>query len=194
MLSLLLPVQALGASILVLGDSISAAYGMSLDQGWVALLERRIAANGDYKVVNASISGETSAGGLRRLPGLLEQHQPRLVIIELGANDALRGYPIPRFRANLESMVALSRDAGAKALLLSMEIPLNYGPRYTNDFRNAFATVAEETEAELAPFILDGVATDSALMQEDGLHPRVEAQPIMLENILPAVLQALGES
>jgi acyl-CoA thioesterase-1 len=194
-LSLLLPVQALGASILVLGDSISAAYGMSLDQGWVALLERRIASNGGkYRIVNASISGETSAGGLRRLPALLEQHQPRLVIIELGANDALRGYPIPRFRANLESMVALSRDAGASALLLPMEIPPNYGPRYTNDFRNAFATVAEETEAQLAPFILDGVATDPALMQEDGLHPRVEAQPIMLENILPAVLQALEES
>ncbi len=186
----------MGTGILVLGDSISAAYGMSLEQGWVALMAQQMEQDQDrpYRVINASISGETTAGALRRLPGLLEQHAPDLVIIELGGNDGLRGYPIPRFRANLESMVALSREAGAEVILLPMEIPPNYGTRYTSAFRETYAAVAEQSDALLAPFILEGVATDPDLMQPDGIHPTPDAQPLMLENVLPTVLEALGRS
>ena len=154
-----------------------------------------MATNGaNYRVINASISGETTGGGLRRLPALLEQHQPQLVIIELGGNDGLRGYPIGKFRTNLETMVTLSSEAGARTLLLPMEIPPNYGARYTSDFRDSYVLVAKKTGAMLAPFILDGVATDPALMQDDGVHPRVEAQPIILQNVLPTVLAALDKS
>ncbi len=183
------------SSILVLGDSISAAYGMSLEQGWVALMEQQLAIGGQaYRVVNASISGETSGGGLRRLPALLDQHRPQLVIIELGANDGLRGYPINRFRDNLSAMVKLSQDAGASVVLLPMEIPPNYGSRYTSDFRQSFPSVATATGAALAPFILEGIATDPKLMQEDGLHPRAEAQPRILENVMPSITDALEGS
>ncbi len=184
------------SSILVLGDSISAAYGMSLEQGWVALMaEHMRRQQGDgYQVVNASISGETTAGALRRLPALLQQHSPALVIIELGGNDGLRGYPIDRFRANLEQMVALSRAAGARVILLPMEIPPNYGARYTSEFRRTYVTVADGGDVLLAPFILEGVATDPALMQPDGIHPTAAAQPRMLETVLPTVLEALERS
>jgi len=194
-LCLFVPTHAGAANILVLGDSISAAYGMSLEQGWVALLAQEMAEReAGLQVVNASISGETSAGGLRRLPALLQEHRPVLVIIELGANDGLRGYPIGGFRGNLESMVALSVAVGAQTLLLPMEIPPNYGARYTSEFRNSYIAVAQQSAALLGPFILEGVATDPLLMQEDGLHPRTEAQPIMLQNVLPAVLMALEKS
>jgi acyl-CoA thioesterase-1 len=194
-LSIVIPAQVWAANILVLGDSISAAYGMSLEQGWVALLETRLAEQSEpRRVINASISGETTAGGLRRLPALLEQHQPQLVIIELGANDGLRGYPIGRFRTNLESLVVLSQQSGARVILLPMEIPPNYGARYTSDFRNTFVAVAGTTNSTLAPFILDGVATNPGLMQPDGLHPKAEAQPLILENVLPSVLETLEKS
>jgi acyl-CoA thioesterase-1 len=176
--------------VLVLGDSISAAYGMSLDQGWVALLADSISEHG-FGVVNASISGETSAGGLRRLPGLLDDHNPALVIIELGGNDGLRGYPLERFEYNLLTMAELSRDAGAGVVIVPMEIPPNYGARYTEGFRRTFGRVAEATGSTLAPFILSGVATDPALMQPDGIHPTAAAQPTMLDTVLPAILGAL---
>jgi acyl-CoA thioesterase-1 len=195
-LCLALQAQARETGILVLGDSISAAYGMSLEQGWVALMAQQMAEDHGrpYRVVNASISGETTAGALRRLPGLLQQHAPDLVIIELGGNDGLRGYPIPKFRANLESMVALSREAGAEVILLPMEIPPNYGSRYTSAFRETYVAVADQKDVLLAPFILEGVATDPDLMQPDGIHPTPDAQPLMLENVLPTVLEALGRS
>ncbi len=178
--------------VLVLGDSISAAYGMSLEQGWVALMTRQFAADGlQAQVVNASISGETSAGGLRRLPQLLAQHRPTLVIIQLGANDGLRGYPLDALQRNLQQMVGLVTATGARAILLPMEIPPNYGARYTSGFRATFAAVADATGAVLGPFPLQGVATDPALMQADGLHPTVEAQPLLLANVLPVVVAAL---
>ena len=181
-------------NILVLGDSISAAYGMSLEQGWVALLAGRVAENHpQYTIVNASISGETTAGGLRRLPALLEEHQPDLVIIELGANDGMRGYPLGTLRGNLTSLVQLSQAAGAAVILLPMEIPPNYGTRYTSGFRGSYVQVAEETDSLLAPFVLDGVATDPALMQADGIHPTVEAQPALLDNVLPTIMKALAQ-
>lgn len=185
--------QARETSILVLGDSISAAYGMSLEQGWVSMLAAQLAdASPPVAVINASISGETTAGGLRRLPQLLEQHKPGLVIIELGANDGLRGYPLAGLRANLGKLVALSQQAGAEVILAPMEIPPNYGARYTAGFRQSFVDVAGDTDSTLAPFLLDGVATDPALMQADGLHPNPEAQARLLQNILPTIQTVLA--
>ena len=197
-LGLLLAVLGASASapapgILVLGDSISAAYGMSLEQGWVALLERQLAeSHPNSRVVNASISGETSGGGLRRLPALLEEHQPQLVIIELGGNDGLRGYPINKFRDNLRQMATLSKDAGASVLFLAMEIPPNYGSRYTSAFRDSFTVVAEETDSVVGPFLLDGVATEPGMMQADGIHPTATAQPRLLQNVLPTLRDMLS--
>jgi len=193
-LSLTTAAQARADNILVLGDSISAAYGMSLEQGWVALFADKVAENHpQYSVVNASISGETTAGGLRRLPALLEEHQPGLVIIELGANDGMRGYPLGTLRGNLTSLVELSKAAGARVVLLPMEIPPNYGVRYTSGFRQSYVQVAGETGSTLTPFVLDGVATEPTLMQADGIHPTVEAQPRLLDNILPTVIDALAQ-
>jgi acyl-CoA thioesterase-1 len=185
--------QAREHSILVLGDSISAAYGMSLEQGWVNLLAAQLAgASPPAAVVNASISGETTAGGLRRLPQLLQQHQPTVVIIELGANDGLRGYPLDGLRANLGKLVALSQQAGARVILAPMEIPPNYGARYTAGFRESFVEVAGDSGSTLAPFLLEGVATDPALMQDDGLHPNPAAQARLLQNILPTIQSVLA--
>ena len=173
-------------ALLVLGDSISAAYGMDLQQGWVQLLADRLAArSAPWAVVNASISGDTTAGGLSRLPALLEKHRPRVVIIELGGNDGLRGYPIDQLRSNLRNLIEQSQAAGARVLILPMEIPPNLGPRYTTLFRESFHTVAGDTGARVGGFILEGVATDPQLMQSDGIHPTAEAQPKLLDNIWP---------
>ncbi len=181
-------------SVLVLGDSISAAYGMSLEQGWVALLAQELAAaEPPLEVINASISGETTGGGLRRLPQLLQQHEPELVIIELGGNDGLRGFPLTALRDNLGRLVSLSQEAGARVVLVPMEIPPNYGPQYTAGFREAFVDIARTSGSTLAPFLLEGVATDPELMQADGIHPDVAAQPILLQNILPTVHAVLAE-
>lgn len=194
LLALALPAHANTQNILVLGDSISAAYGMSLEQGWVAQLARHLQAeHPQISVVNASISGETTAGGLRRLPALLQEHQPALVIIELGANDGLRGYPLKTLQDNLTQLVKLSQQAGARVILLPMEIPPNYGTRYTSGFRESFRLVANATDSVLAPFLLDGVAANPEYIQEDGLHPTVAAQPLMLKNVLPTVTLALAE-
>lgn len=193
-LSFSVAAQARDQTILVLGDSISAAYGMSLEQGWVALLAKKLEdAEQPYAVVNASISGETTAGGLRRLPDLLEQHKPRLVIIELGANDGLRGFPLGTLRGNLANLVELSQDAGARVILLPMEIPPNYGTRYTSGFRQSYVQVAADTGSAITPFVMDGVATNPALMQGDGIHPSVEAQPKLLDNVLPTVTEILAQ-
>jgi acyl-CoA thioesterase-1 len=179
-------------SILVLGDSISAAYGMSVAQGWVALLERRLVdSHPDVNIINASISGETTAGGLRRLPELLASHNPGIVLIELGANDGLRGYPIKNFRSNLNEMVMLSQQIDAQVILVQMEVPPNYGTRYTSAFRDSYTLIAESTDSILAPFIMEGVAGNSNLIQGDGLHPTVAAQPRLLDNVLPTLLRVL---
>jgi acyl-CoA thioesterase I len=179
--------------ILVLGDSISAAYGMSLEQGWVALLQKQLQAQQpQHEVINASISGETTDGGLRRLPALLAQHEPDLVIIELGANDGLRGFPLNTLRNNLGKLVQLSLNHGAQVILLPMEIPPNYGARYTAGFRDSFVQVASATGTTLTPFLLQGVATNPELMQGDGIHPNVQAQPLLLNNVLPVVLEVLA--
>ena len=171
-------------SILVVGDSISAAYGMSLEEGWVALLATRLSDDhGAYSVVNASISGETSGGGLRRLPELLSKHSPSIVIIELGGNDGLRGYPVGQLRDNLAAMIRLTDRAGAKALVLPMEIPPNFGKIYTDAFRASYLQATQGTNAVLADFPLNSVALNTSLMQADGIHPTAEAQPLILESV-----------
>lgn len=182
------PTVSAAPTVLVLGDSISAAYGMSLEQGWVALLEARL--QEDYpglRAVNASISGDTSAGGLRRLPQLIESHSPDLLILELGGNDGLRGYPTAQLEDNLRTMVAMATATGSRVLLLQMEIPPNYGPRYTRAFRETFTSAAQIDGANLGPFLMREVATNASLMQNDGIHPTAEAQPILLETLLPSV-------
>jgi acyl-CoA thioesterase-1 len=193
---LLIPLASFANSgqekILILGDSISAAYGMSLDQGWVALLESKLQGTDPGTIViNASISGETSAGGLRRLPALLAQHLPTLLLIQLGGNDGLRGYPVSSLRRNLSEMTMLAQASGAKVVVMPMEIPPNYGQRYTQEFRDSFQKVAQETSSLLAPFILEQFATDTSMMQADGIHPVVKAQPLMLESAYPTISKAL---
>lgn len=169
-------------TVLVLGDSISAAYGIPRESGWVALLQRRLDGS---TVVNASISGETTEGALARLPALLAKQKPDVVVVELGGNDGLRGFQIQRFRDNLAQLVQLSQQAGARVLLVGMKIPPNYGLRYTSDFYESYTLTAKKFGVPLVPFILDGVATDPELMQEDRLHPRAEGQQKLLENVWP---------
>lgn len=180
--------------LLVMGDSLSAAYGIKQSDGWVALLEKRLARKGyDQRVVNASISGETTGGGLRRLPALLARHSPKIVIVELGANDGLRGQPLGMMRSNLVAMVKASQEQGARVLLLGMRLPPNYGPEYAIDFHDSYEQVAKETEAELLPFFLDGVALDRSLFQEDGIHPTAAAQKRLLNNVWEALRPLIGE-
>lgn len=180
--------------VLVLGDSISAAYGMSLEQGWAALLERQLRGRWSKSVViNASISGDTSAGGLRRLPDLLSEHSPDLLVIELGGNDGLRGYPTSKLESNLTRMAELANAAGAEVVILPMEIPPNYGPRYTKSFRESFQRAADATGSTLGPFLLDGIATEPRLMQQDGIHPTVEAQPLINDILLPVIESLLAQ-
>ncbi len=175
-------------TVLVLGDSISAAYGMQREQGWVQLLQDRLSAMGPgYRVVNASISGDTTGGGLARLPASLKTHDPDLVIIELGGNDGLRGYPIANIRANLQRLVELSRAGGRQVLLVGMQMPPNYGPRYTSAFQDLFQQVADTQGIELVPSFMEAVALQPGLMQDDGIHPSASAQPLLLQALWPSI-------
>ncbi len=189
---LALPVYA--QSMLIVGDSISAAFGLEIEQGWVSLLEQRLEAeNHDVEVINASVSGDTTAGGLARLAPLLERHTPDLVIIELGGNDGLRGMPPGNMQQNLSSMVEQSQAAGADVLLFGMEIPPNYGVRYTDAFRQVFVDVSETHDIPLLPFLLEPFAEDAGLMQDDGIHPTAEAQPLILDHAWPLIAAWLDE-
>lgn len=188
----LLATSALGASppvVLVLGDSLSAAYGIERQQGWVSLLRERL--DGNANVVNASISGETSSGGANRLPELLGQHEPDIVLLELGGNDGLRGLPPGQFEANMAAMIEASQAAGAEVLLLGIDIPPNYGRAYRDAFTAVYERLAEEYEVPLVPFLLDGVALEEQLMQDDGIHPTAEAQPVILDNVWPQLAPLL---
>jgi len=184
-----LPVPASARTLLVLGDSLSAAYGLPEEAGWVALLAGRLP--GD-RVVNASVSGETTAGGLARLPALLEQWRPDWVLLELGGNDGLRGLPPAHTRNNLARMIELSRAAGAQVLLIGIRLPPNYGQAYVQAFERIYPELAESHDVPLVPFLLEGVATRPGLMQPDGIHPRAEAQPLMLENVWRTLAPRLG--
>jgi acyl-CoA thioesterase-1 len=180
------------APVLVVGDSLSAEYGLARGSGWVALLQQRLAQR-KIEVVNASVSGDTTAGGRTRLPALLAEHQPGVVIIELGGNDALRGLPLDMTRANLAAMVRAARASGAKVLLVGMQVPPNYGQKYTQDFAASFAAVAQAEGAALVPFFLKGVADNpdpARYFQADRIHPNAAAQPKMLDNVWP-LLQPL---
>jgi len=179
---------AWGKTILVHGDSLSAAYGIAAKRGWVALLGERLKRERiDYSVVNASISGEVTAGGLARLPRALAQHRPAVVILELGGNDGLRGLPVAEMSRNLSAMIAMSKKSGARVLLVGMRIPPNYGPEYTREFEAAFADLARRHKAALAPFLLQGVAEDLRLFQPDRIHPNEAAQPVLLDNVWRAL-------
>ncbi|MCY1262488.1 Esterase TesA [compost metagenome] len=185
---LLLAQQAMAGTLLVVGDSISAALGLETSQGWVSLLEKRLAEKGyKQRVVNASISGDTSAGGLARLPALLAEHKPELVIIELGGNDGLRGQPPAQLQQNLAGMIDSARGQGAAVLLLGMRLPPNYGARYTTAFANVYSTVAAEKQVPLVPFFLEGVGGVAEMMQSDGIHPQAKAQPRLLDNLWPTL-------
>ena len=174
--------------ILVLGDSLSAGYGLPNGSGWVSLLEQRLKTQGyPHRVVNASISGDTSAGGLSRLPAALEAQKPVLVLVELGANDGLRAQPIPQLRRNLEQIIARSRAAGATPVLFEMRIPSNYGPAYTERFASVFGEVAKAQKLPLVPFFLAAIATDPAQFQDDGIHPNTAAQPKLLDAVWPTL-------
>ena len=181
--------DAAGASertILVLGDSLSAGYGLKPAQGWVALLEQRLRNQGyGYRVVNASVSGETTGGGLQRLPRALELHQPAVVVVELGANDGLRGLSVPLTTDNLTKIVAETKKTGAQVLLVGMLLPPNYGPRYTRDFTRMYRDIATASKVPLVPFLLQSVALKPELMQADGLHPTAPAQPALLDTVWP---------
>ena len=193
-LSALVQAKAETFTALVVGDSISAAYGLREDDGWVVLAEQALKEKGlDVDMVNASISGDTTAGGLRRLPDALERFNPDLLIIELGGNDGLRGYSTDDMQKNIEDMATLARDNGAQVLILGMLIPSNYGQAYVQKFGQAFVDAAETTQSELVPFLLEPIAQDRKYFQADGIHPTAEAQPLMLEHVMPA-LEKLVES
>jgi acyl-CoA thioesterase-1 len=180
--------NAAAGTVLIVGDSISAAFGLDTRQGWVALLEQRLKSEGfDDKVVNASISGDTSAGGQARLPALLAEHKPELVILELGGNDGLRGQLPTQLQQNLASMIDSSKASGAKVLLLGMQLPPNYGVRYTQAFAEVYSKLANEKNVALVPFFLEGVGGNPELMQADGIHPAVAAQGKLLENVWPTL-------
>jgi acyl-CoA thioesterase I len=175
-------------TILVLGDSLSAAYGIRSEQGWVALLTQRLQSQGyGYEVINASMSGETSSGGAQRLPRALQIHQPKLVILELGANDALRGLPLSVTQENLTKMVQLAQAAGARVLLVGIRIPPNYGPRYASEFADLYPQIAKQYGLPLVPFLLEKVALSPELMQEDGLHPNARGEPLVLDTVWPVL-------
>lgn len=182
-------------TILVYGDSLSAAYNMPREQGWVALLQTRLQDKGfPHRVVNASVSGETTSGGLSRLAPALKQHKPDIVLLELGANDGLRGLPIATMQRNLRSMVEASQAADARVLLLGILIPPNYGPRYTRDFAASYTTLADRYDLPLLPFLLEGVAGKPELTMDDGLHPNADAQPKILDNVWQALRPMLKKS
>jgi acyl-CoA thioesterase-1 len=179
------PANAAGTPvILILGDSLSAGYGIPADQGWVARLQQRLDGEGyGYAVINASVSGETTAGALERLPRALKLHRPAIVIIELGGNDGLRGLPVDSLRLNLESIITACHEAGAEVVLAGIRMPPNYGPQYTESFYGVYETIARQQEIPWVPFFLEGIALRDELFQDDGIHPDLQAQPLLLDNV-----------
>jgi len=179
-------------TVLILGDSLSAGYGIDVDQSWAALLQSRLREQGyEHRVVNASISGETTEGGAERIGPALENFSPELVILELGGNDGLRGFPPQRTRENLDRIITASKASGAQVVLLGIRIPSNYGPRYTQAFEGVFRDTAETHGIPWIEFFMEGIALDDELMQADGIHPNAQAQPKLLDNAWPIIKQAL---
>jgi acyl-CoA thioesterase-1 len=182
------------APVLVFGDSLSSAHHIAVESGWVHLLEQRLKASKNPRpLVNASISGETTSGGVQRLPKILADNKPALVVLELGANDGLRGLSIAEIRENLTKMIRASQASGAAVVLLGIELPINYGPQYRDGLRAMYRDLAAEFNLPLVPFLLDGVALDPDLMQDDGLHPRAAGEPKVLDNVWPVLEPALAK-
>jgi len=180
-------------TVLVVGDSLSAEYGIKRGTGWVPLLSARISEQyPKFQVVNASISGDTTSGGVARLPALLRQHAPAVVVLELGANDALRGLPLNMTEQNLRTMAQAARKADADVLIVGMQIPPNYGRDYAQRFAAVFSKVAKDEKARLVPFLMEGIATNRAMFQADGIHPNEDAQPQLLDNVWPALRPMLN--
>ncbi len=187
---MLLPLSGFSATLLVLGDSISAGYGIDRGKGWVELLQQQL--GDDHQVINASISGDTTGGGLSRLKTLIKEHQPQFVLIELGGNDGLRGYPVHRMKQNLRAMIDLSRQRDVQPILFAMRIPPNYGKRYSDQFAAAYTELAEEENVLLLPFLFDDIATNGSLLQEDGIHPTEQAQPLITERAIKLLAPILN--
>jgi acyl-CoA thioesterase-1 len=180
-------------TVLIFGDSLSAGYGIEVDQSWAALLQSRLREQGyEHRVVNASISGETTEGGAARIGPALDNFSPELIVLELGGNDGLRGFPPERMRENLEKIITTSKASGAEVVLLGIRIPSNYGPRYTAAFENVFRETAETHDVPWIEFFMDGIALDEELMLSDGIHPNAKAQPKLLDNAWPVIQEALG--
>lgn len=177
--------------ILVMGDSLSAGYGIDIQKGWVNLLEKEITKKHAVQIINASVSGETSSGGNTRLPALLAEHKPDIVILELGGNDGLRGQPLKLLEKNLQAMIDASKKVDAQVLLAGMQIPPNYGARYSNQFKALYPKLAEQNKLGLIPFLLEGIGGNETLVQRDGIHPTAEAQPIIVKNVLPELEKLL---
>jgi acyl-CoA thioesterase-1 len=187
-LLLLLTLPAWGNTLVVFGDSLSAGYGLPPEQGWVALLKDRLEHKGfHYEVVNASISGDTSAGGVARIDKTLAKYQPNILILELGANDGLRGLSLQAMKRNLSLIIQKAKESGAQVLLLGMQMPPNYGPRYTERFSSIYRELAEDHQLPPPPFLLEQVALDPAMMQPDNLHPNAKGQPLLLDTVWPAL-------
>lgn len=194
LLFVVLPNAAVAATILVFGDSLSAGYGVPLESSWVSLLERKLrGAAPDYKVVNASISGETTAGGRARIEGALKTHRPAIVILGLGGNDGLRGQSLDSMRANLGAIIQACRASGAAVLLLGIRLPPNYGPAYTRKFEQVYAGLAREHKLPAVPFLLEGFAEKPEYFQPDGIHPAVQAQPLIAETVWKALRPLLDK-
>jgi len=181
-------------TVVIFGDSLSAGYGIDVDRSWTALLQSRLNAQGyEHRVINASISGETTEGGKTRINAALKNFSPDLVILELGGNDGLRGFPPEVMKGNIRAIIETTRDSGASIVLLGIRIPPNYGPRYTNAFEGVYRELAGELDVPWIEFFMDGIALNDELMQDDGIHPNEEAQPILLDNAWPIIRQALTE-
>jgi len=191
------PLSAAGNSapvILVFGDSLSAGYGLRTGEGWANLLGERLRKERhEFRIVNASVSGETTAGGVARLPRALQTHQPAIVVLQLGANDGLRALSLNEMRANLDRMITMTKAADHKVLLLGIHMPPNYGPRYTAGFDKIYQDLAAKHRVPLVPFLLEGVALEPRLMLSDGLHPNAQGQPLLLENVWPKLAPLLGK-
>ena len=181
-------------TVLVFGDSLSAGYGIDVDQSWPALLQSRLESQGyEHRVINASISGETTEGGVTRIARALENFNPELVILELGGNDGLRGFPPDRMKANLQTIIETTKASGAAVKMLGIRIPTNYGPRYTGAFENVYRELADQLSVLWIEFFMEGIALNEELMQEDGIHPNASAQSILLDNAWPIIRQALAD-
>jgi acyl-CoA thioesterase-1 len=185
---------ATAPTVLVFGDSLSAGYGIDVDQSWPALLQSRLESQGyEHRVINASISGETTEGGVTRIARALENFNPELVILELGGNDGLRGFPPDRMKANLQTIIETTKASGAAVIMLGIRIPTNYGPRYTGAFENVYRELADQLSVLWIEFFMEGIALNEELMQEDGIHPNASAQSILLDNAWPIIRQALAD-